>query len=256
MGIPDYWIKLLKDRRDEDWNLDELWEVLTNRRFGEANIAYAESHDQALVGDKTIAFRLMDQAMYWHMSRAGHHPGIERGIALHKMIRLLTIALGGEGWLNFMGNEFGHPEWIDFPREGNHWSYQHCRRQWSLIDNPDLRYDDLAAFDRAMVAIAREYEFLDSPPAQVVHLHNDDRVLIAERRNLLFAFNFSAAHSHAQYWIQPPRTGHYRIVLDSDAAAFSGHGRVDAAVPLPATGTPPELALYLPTRTALVLAPS
>jgi 1,4-alpha-glucan branching enzyme len=148
MGIPDYWIKLLKHSRDEDWDLDELWSTLSNRRYGEATIAYAESHDQALVGDKTLAFWLMDQEMYWHMDRDDAHPVIERGIALHKLIRLVTLVLGGEGWLNFMGNEFGHPKWLDFPREGNAWSFHYCRRQWSLVDNPALKYPWLARFDR------------------------------------------------------------------------------------------------------------
>jgi 1,4-alpha-glucan branching enzyme len=164
MGIPDYWIKLLKHSRDEDWNLDELWGVLANRRHGEATIAYAESHDQALVGDKTLAFWLMDKEMYWHMAKDDPHPVIERGIALHKMIRLVTLVLGGEGWLNFMGNEFGHPEWLDFPREGNGWSFHYCRRQWSLVDNPDLKYHWLADFDRDMMDFARRTNLLASRP--------------------------------------------------------------------------------------------
>jgi|TARA_B110001450_G_scaffold246123_1_gene259899 1,4-alpha-glucan branching enzyme len=66
------------------------------------------------------------------------------------MIRLLTASLGGDAYLNFMGNEFGHPEWIDFPREGNNNSYHYCRRQWSLFDNQDLRYSQLGEWDKAM----------------------------------------------------------------------------------------------------------
>ncbi|NNM30090.1 MAG: 1,4-alpha-glucan-branching enzyme, partial [Akkermansiaceae bacterium] len=189
MGIPDYWIKLLKHSTDEQWNLEEIWGMLANRRYGEPNIAYAESHDQALVGDKTLAFWLMDQEMYWHMRIDDEHPVIERGIALHKMIRLLTLAAGGEGWLNFIGNEFGHPEWVDFPREGNDWSYHHCRRQWSLLDNRELRYRFLAAFDRAMVRNAGQHKILSAPPAQLLHVHNDNKVLICERGRLIFAFN-------------------------------------------------------------------
>lgn len=253
MGIPDYWIKLLKHQRDEDWNLEELWNTLCNRRHGEANIAYAESHDQALVGDKTLAFWLMDQEMYWHMERGNGHPVIERGIALHKIIRLLTIIGGGEAWLGFMGNEFGHPEWLDFPREGNNWSYQHCRRQWSLVDNPELRYSDLGAFDQAMIALVRERDLLTSIPAQLLHVHNDNKVLIVERKNLLFAFNLSPTESFPDYRIPVPSCGTYRLVLDSDSRDFGGHGRIDSSVSYPATGSPPELSLYLPTRTALVL---
>jgi len=255
MGIPDYWIKLLKHRADEDWNLDEAWGMLGNRRYGEANIAYAESHDQALVGDKTIAFWLMDQEMYWHMDKASDSYVIDRGIALHKMIRLVTLAFGGEGWLCFMGNEFGHPEWVDFPREGNDWSYHHCRRQWSLVDNPGLRYRELAAFDRAMVRFARERDIPGRPPARQLHVHNDDKVLAGERGNCLFAFNFSPDRSFPDYRMQVPKSGPYRVCLDSDAAEFGGHGRIDPSVVHHTMGDPPVLSLYLPTRTAVVLVP-
>ncbi len=143
MGIPDFWIKILKEKSDEEWDIYEMWNVLSNRRYKEKTIAYAESHDQALVGDKTIAFWLMDKEMYYQMHRDDHNLVIDRGIALHKMIRLFTISLGGEGYLNFIGNEFGHPEWVDFPREGNNWSYYYARRQWSLRDNKDLKYQYL-----------------------------------------------------------------------------------------------------------------
>ena len=253
MGIPDYWIKILKERRDEEWDLDELWSVLTNRRYGEPNIAYAESHDQALVGDKTIAFRLMDKEMYWHMKRGDNSPVIERGVALHKMIRLVTLVLGGEGWLNFMGNEFGHPEWVDFPRVGNNWSHQHCRRQWPLVDDQDLRYSELATFDRDMIALARANNLLATPKAQRLYVHNDAKVLIVERGNLIFAFNFSHLHSYSDCRFEVPKGGCYRVVLDSDANVFGGHGRVDPGITHHTLCKNPKLRLYLPSRTALVL---
>ena len=253
MGIPDYWIKLLKHTRDEDWDLKKIWDVLCNRRHGEANIAYAESHDQALVGDKTLAFWLMDKDMYWHMRKDEQHPVIERGIALHKMIRLLTFLAGGEGWLSFIGNEFGHPEWVDFPREGNDWSYQHCRRQWSLADDEKLRYGDLATFDQEMMALAAATEVLATSPAQLLHLHNDDKVLIGERGNLIFAFNFSATESFADYKFSAHRPGTFRVLLDTDSETTGGHGRVDCSVLHGTAEGTNELSLYLPARSALVL---
>jgi 1,4-alpha-glucan branching enzyme len=254
MGIPDYWIKLLKHSRDEDWNLEELWSVLTNRRYGEATIAYAESHDQALVGDKTLAFWLMDQDMYWHMDKDDAHPVIERGIALHKLIRLVTLVLGGEGWLNFMGNEFGHPEWLDFPREGNDWSFHYCRRQWSLVDNPALKYQWLARFDRELMHFARQSSLLESPPAQVVHLDQDKKILIVERANFIFVFNFSVASSIPDYPIHVPKGTTLRVLLDSDASDSGGHGRVTAAChyPVDAQGI---LKIYSPSRSGLVFGP-
>lgn len=253
MGIPDYWIKVLKEKRDEEWDLEELWRILTNRRCGEANIAYAESHDQALVGDKTIAFWLMDQQMYWHMMRSDEDPGIIRGTSLHKMIRLITLIVGGEGWLSFMGNEFGHPEWIDFPRAGNDWSYQHSRRQWSLVDNGELRYGQLAAFDRAMLALSGTHNLLEQAPATRIHLDQQNKVLALMRGDILFVFNFSPDHSYPDYRIAVPAAGAYRIVLDSDARDFGGLGRVEDEQEHVTVGNNPELPLYLPNRTALAL---
>ncbi len=254
MGIPDYWIKLLKHTRDEDWNLGELWGALANRRYGEATIAYAESHDQALVGDKTLAFWLMDQEMYWHMAKDDPHPVIERGVALHKLIRLVTLTLGGEGWLNFMGNEFGHPEWLDFPREGNGWSFHHCRRQWSLVDDPALKYDWLAEFDRQLLDFTKQHHLLATPPAQLLHIDHEKQVLIAERANLIFVFNFAVSRSYFDYGVHVPGLETRRIVLDSDHVSTGGHGRVDAKCDYPVTDG--MMKIYAPSRSGLVFAKS
>lgn len=251
MGIPDHWIKLLKHQRDEDWSLDELWGVITNRRYGEATIAYAESHDQALVGDKTLAFWLMDKEMYWHMGEYDEHPIIERGIALHKIIRLLTMAFGGEGWLSFMGNEFGHPEWLDFPREGNGWSYQYCRRQWSLMDNQDLKYKWLAEWDRDLVNFAKERDLLASAPAQLLHVDHENKILIAERANLIFVINLSPGTSIPGYGIEPYQKKTHQLLLDSDEKKYGGHGRIDHSVDYPVLEDK-QIKFYTTSRTALV----
>ena len=253
MGVPDYWIKLLKHTRDEDWNLDEMWHTLTNRRHGEANIAYAESHDQALVGDKTLAFWLMDQEMYWHMGVDDPHPVIDRGIALHKMIRLVTFAAAGEGWLNFMGNEFGHPEWLDFPREGNQWSYHYCRRQWSLVDNNALRYRQLNEFDRAVQTLARIHDLPGDARPRCLNIDNFNKVLCLEKAGLVFVFNWSHDHSVPGYELHVPEPGDYRVVLDSDAPVFGGHGRIDSSIVHP-VGDDCILRFYTPSRSAIVFA--
>jgi len=251
MGIPDYWIKLLKHSRDEDWDIGELWGMLANRRRGEATIAYAESHDQALVGDKTLAFWLMDQEMYWHMDKADPHPVIERGIALHKLIRMVTLVLGGEGWLNFMGNEFGHPEWLDFPREGNDWSFHYCRRQWSLVDNPDLKYAWLAEFDRQLMDFVRKSDLLSTPPAQCLHIDHGAKILIAERANRIFVFNFSVAQSLFDYPVHVPGVETRHLVLDTDRSDTGGHGRVDSTCQYPVNGDG-VMKMYCPSRSGLV----
>ena len=251
MGIPDYWIKLLKHSRDEEWNIEELWNVLANRRYGEKTIAYAESHDQALVGDKTLAFRLMDKEMYFHMAKEDGDPVVERGIALHKLIRLATLAIGGEGWLNFMGNEFGHPEWLDFPREGNDWSYHFCRRQWSLVDNPELKYDWLNDFDRELVHLAARSGLLATPPAQYLYIDHEKKILCFERANFIFVLNFSTDQSAFGFSFMVPGRETRELVLDTDSPAFGGHGRIDHSFdyPIDENGA---IHIYSPARTGLV----
>ncbi|HOB74949.1 MAG TPA: alpha amylase C-terminal domain-containing protein [Phycisphaerae bacterium] len=260
MGIPDYWIKILKERRDEEWQMGELYHVLINRRYGEKHVAYAESHDQALVGDKTIAFRLMDADMYWHMSKLDSNPVIDRGVALHKMIRLITFSLGGEAYLNFMGNEFGHPEWIDFPRPGNNFSHKYARRQWSLVDDPTLRYHDLNEFDRAMLALDVQYNLLADRLIEQIHVHEDNKLLAYRRGPLVFVFNFHPSRSYPDYRIGVPDPADYRLVLNTDDFWFSGHGIVQAGQHYPWQAVPwhgrkQSIQIYIPARTAQVLAP-
>ncbi|MGL1889293.1 MAG: alpha-amylase family glycosyl hydrolase [Reichenbachiella sp.] len=255
MGIPDYWIKLLKHTEDQDWDMNAFWEVLNNRRYKEKTIAYAESHDQALVGDKTMAFWLMDKEMYWHMSKEDHHPVIERGIALHKMFRILTASLGGEGYLNFIGNEFGHPEWIDFPRVGNDWSYKYARRQWSLVDNEELKYKALNDFDGAMVHLMGDNKVLTAEPAQQLNMDNFNKVIIFERNNLIFIFNFSVDHSVVDYKFFANQPGKFKVILDSDEAVFDGHSRSDNSVihETVEVDDKPQLSVYSPCRSVQVL---
>ncbi|MBQ7038127.1 MAG: alpha amylase C-terminal domain-containing protein [Clostridia bacterium] len=249
MGVPDLWIKLLKEVSDEHWNMGQLWYELTNRRPKEKNIGYCESHDQALVGDKTIMFRLCDAEMYTHMQKFGGSLIIDRGIALHKMIRLLTASLSGEGYLNFMGNEFGHPEWIDFPREGNGWSHHYCRRQWSLADNPDLRYRELNDFDKAMLDLLKREKTL-SKPSVCLSIHEDDKVLIFEKGNLVFAFNFHPEKSFDGYPVPAAKVGTYKVILSSDDGVFGGFDRVDKSVRYTAQDN--GFRCYLPNRSAIV----
>ena len=252
MGIPDYWIKTLKEKSDEEWNIYEMWDVLNNRRYKEKTIAYAESHDQALVGDKTIAFWLMDKEMYFHMHVHDQNLVIDRGIALHKLLRLFTISLGGEGYLNFIGNEFGHPEWVDFPREGNEWSHHYARRQWSLVDNKELKYQYMANWDKAMVNIIKKYKILSSSFANQVHMDGHNKVIAFERNSLLFVFNFSTQNSIFGYKFRAPEKGTYHIILNSDKSEFGGFDRIDDSIDYP-TDEDQKLNVYLTNRTALVL---
>ncbi len=259
MNIPDYWIKTIKEKKDEDWSMAGIFWEVTNRRKDEKTISYVESHDQALVGDKTVIFRLVDADMYWHFTKDGGNDVTARGIALHKMIRLVTASTINGGYLNFMGNEFGHPEWIDFPREGNGWSHKYARRQWSLIDNRQLAYSWLGDFDRALMKLigsVRNYQNKDV----VEYWHNDgDQVLAFGRGDLVFVFNFNPTRSFSDYGFLVPR-GSYKTVLDSDSIEFGGYGRVDDKMehftlmdPLYKKQRKEWLKLYLPARSALVL---
>ena len=254
MGVPDLWIKTIKEKADDDWDIIELWYELTGRRPKEKNIGYCESHDQALVGDKTIMFRLCDAEMYTHMSKLTESLVVDRGIALHKMIRLLTSSLAGEGYLNFMGNEFGHPEWIDFPREGNGWSYHYCRRQWSLVEDDLLRYGGLNEFDKAMIKLLKEEKILEKSPVNR-WMHKEDKILIYTKGDVVFVFNFNPTKSFEGYYIPTGKTGKYQVVLTTDDAQFGGFSRVNTSHKYQATKTPADwkgFSCYLPARTAMV----
>ena len=262
MACPDLWVSLLKKTRDEDWNMGHIAYTLNNRRFMEPCIAYAESHDQALVGDKTIAFWLMDKEMYTNMSNFTERTlVIDRGLALHKMIRLITCTLGGEGYLTFMGNEFGHPEWIDFPRPGNGDSYQHARRQWGLVRDHLLRYKYLYRFDHAMMCLEEALRWLPTPPAYVSVKNEGDKIIVFERAGMLCVFNFHPTKSFTDYRVPVRSPGKYVIALDSDDPYFGGHGCVshDSAFftePYAFMGFPQSMMLYIPSRTALILVPA
>ena len=222
MGIPDFWIKQLKEKSDNSLDLLSLWWELTTRRPGEKNIGYSESHDQALVGDKTIMMWLADEEIYWKMDLNNQSLKIDRAIALHKLIRLITFSLAGEGYLNFMGNEFGHPEWLDFPRQENHDDFQHARRQWSLADNKDLRFQYLLAFDQAMINLERHYKFLESPePVQQLWIKNSDKLLAYKKGQLLFVFNFHPSYEQ-ELQLQFPEKP--ELIFDSDDQKFGGFG--------------------------------
>ncbi len=258
MGIPDFWIKAIKEEEDQYWRVGHILFELTNRRKEEKMISYAESHDQALVGDKTIIFRLIDKDMYWHMSKieGGTTFAVDRGLALHKMIRLITASTINGGYLNFMGNEFGHPEWIDFPREGNGWSYKHARRLWHLVDDHDLKYHWLGDFDREMITLLKDAKKIED--SDIIHLWDkqDDQVVAYQRKDLLFVFNFNPTQSFTDYGILVPK-GSYKAVLNTDSKTFGGFGLADDSI-VHFTQKSHEtnkdwLYLYLPARSAVVL---
>lgn len=259
MNIPDYWIKTIKERRDEDWKPSSLFWEVTNRRKDEKTISYVESHDQALVGDKTVIFRLIDADMYWHMAKKDRNFMVDRGMALHKMIRLLTASTINGGYLNFMGNEFGHPEWIDFPREGNSWSYKYARRQWNLVDNKDLCYHYLGDFDKAMVRLIRSVKNIQKTPVQEIWHNDGDQILAYQRKDLLFVFNFNPSQSFTGYGFLV-KEGKYEVVLNTDNKDFGGFGLTDDTVehftmsdPLYSKERKGWLKLYVPARSAMVL---
>ena len=259
MGIPDYWIKTIKERKDEDWKPTSIFWELTNRRADEKTISYAESHDQALVGDKTIIFRLIDKEMYWHMMTGDNNGVVDRGMALHKMIRLVTASTINGGYLNFMGNEWGHPEWIDFPREGNGWSYKYARRQWSLVDRQDLKYQFLNNWDKDVMHLIGGTKNYQSLPIEKLWDKDDDQILAYKRGNLVFVFNFNPVKSFADYGMLAPE-GEYDGVIDSDNPRYGGYGNIEAGVkhftqhdPLYADAHLGWLKLYLPARSVQIL---
>ena len=255
MGLPDMWIRLIKEKRDEDWNLDYIWHELNDRMA--ATIAYVESHDQALVGDQTIMFRLAGAHMYTDMDKICHNQVIDRAMALHKMLRLITAAAGGNGYLNFMGNEFGHPEWIDFPREGNGWDYKYCRRQWSLPENGYLKYGQLNLFDHDMIRTFRKVDLLGDGTAHLKFIRQDDHIIAFERGGLVFVFNFDPVRSHMDYIIPVSVGRDHEVVFTTDDGCYGGFDNIGHELRsafIPGMNTP-ALKLGLPPRTAMVLKP-
>lgn len=228
MAVPDFWIRMLKEVPDEEWSVNGIWNILTDRLSGVGTVAYAESHDQAMVGDQTIAFRLMGSDMYVGMERGSENAAVERGMALHKMIRFVTLSLGGQAYLNFMGNEFGHPEWIDFPREGNGWSYKYARRQWSLADDPELRYSQLGAFDRAMIRFAERYGIMRRGYAYARLLDEENKTMAFDYGDLLFVFNWHPTRSTAGFTVEVPQPGRYQAIFSTDEGEFGGADRISA----------------------------
>lgn len=257
MGVPDFWIKTIKEKSDDEWEVGDIFYQLTSKRHEEKVVSYAESHDQALVGDKTIIFRLIDKDMYFSMRKDQQNIKVDRGIALHKIIRLATASTAGGAYLNFMGNEFGHPEWIDFPRQGNGWSYKHARRIWSVAENPELKFHWLYDFDKEMIQFINENKLLTIPSVDLVFENRPDKVLAYHRGLFLFVFNFNPTQSFTDYGI-PLGAGKYKIVLNSDSGRFGGHDLVDENISyytLPSAGITSQhyLKMYLPARTAMVL---
>ena len=254
MGVPDYWIRTIKEERIQFWHVGDMFNQLTSKRMDEQTVHYAESHDQALVGDKTIIFWLMDQDMYYNMRLDQQNYIVNNGMALHKMIRLVTLATAGNGYLNFMGNEFGHPEWVDFPGMQNNWSYHYARRQWSLANNPDLKYKFLNEFDKEMIWLTRKEKLFAYPTVNRIKEHVDDQVLVIGRHDLIFVFNFNPFDSYNDYGVVVPN-GDYKVVLNTDNLRFGGFGRLNEKL-LYSTkvgNNYQSLRLYIPTLTAFVL---
>ena len=255
MGIPDYWIKTLKDK-DEKRDMHRMWHELTTRRPAEKSIGYSESHDQALVGDKTLIFRMADAEMYEGMNKAYHSPVIDRAIEMHKLIRFATLTMACDGYLNFMGNEFGHPEWIDFPREGNGWSFKYARRQWSLAENGFLKYEWLQNFDTAMVDFAKKHKIMKKPDIENLWLDEKSKIIAFARGDLLYAFNFHPSESATNFFLHAHSlgAGNYQAIFSTDETEFGGQNRIDKkyiyTTVTDKRGTGFEI--YLPCRTAVV----
>lgn len=257
MGMPDFWIKTLK-KKDDDWDMQSIYHELSTSRYMEKRIGYVESHDQALVGDKTLIFRMADKEMYWSMNREGENLPVDRAIALHKMIRFITISMGSEGYLNFMGNEFGHPEWIDFPREGNRWSFKHCRRQWNLADSEYLRYYDLNQFDKAMINFMSDENLLGGGVPKSLWIDQNMKIIAFRKKDYIFIFNFHPTNSYENFEVPLHEDGCFQVVLDTDEPRFGGQGRIShdfvyETYRLNMNKEFSGISIYSPSRTAMVL---
>jgi len=257
LGNPDFWFNYFKKVSDDYWNVESMYYELTNHRADERTISYVECHDQAIVGSKTMAFWLMDANMYEHMNKDDENMGVDRGLALHKMIRIMTMCTATGGYLNFMGNEFGHPEWIDFPREGNNWDYKYARRQWSLADNGFLRYEQMGTFDRDALKVITDFDTINTYPDKT-YAHGEQKIICIRRGDVFFVYNFHPSNSVTDYLIDVP-TGDYELILNSDSKVYGGHGRIQEGQKFVTVTEKIDkfertgVKVYLPSRTCMVL---
>ncbi len=211
------------------------------------------------MGDKTLSHYLYNDDIYHNMNVFVSNTNVDRATALHKMIRLFVMGLGGEAYLNFMGNEFGHPEWIDFPREGNGFSYHYARRQWDLRDNTELKYHNLFNWDKAMNALEKKFKWLSSGHQYVTLTHEGDKLVVFERGDLIFVFNFHICNSYEHYKIGTMWASDHIIVLNSDCGQFGGLDRLKPAqeifFPHKREGwnnRPNSIQIYIPARSCIV----
>jgi len=218
MGLPDFWAKFIEEGR----TMGQMWHELTNRRHYDKTISYTECHDQCINGDDAFIWRMIKDDMYTHMSVFSDSWKCSRGVALHKLMRFITLGSAGQGWLNFMGNEFGHPEWID--------AEDYAHRQWHLAETTHLKYSKLDAFDRNLLRLVREYPEQFQRGPRFRYIHEEERILAFERGTLLFVFNFHElqAQKHLDLMVTP---GKYTEIFSSDELAYAGHGNLSTRTP-------------------------
>jgi 1,4-alpha-glucan branching enzyme len=247
MGIPDYWEKCIESPRD----MGSLWYETTNHRPYDRTVSYVECHDQCINGHDAMIWRLIGKDMYDYMAVFTDNWNTSRGLAFYRLMRLVTLCTADAGYLNFMGDEFGHPEWLD--------DESRAHRQWHLAGRADLKYAGLAAWDRAQMTLVagRLPDFQQQPLFRFIH--EDDRILAFERGRLLFVFNFHElqAKTNLLFAVTP---GKYVERLSSDETAFAGKGNLCVGVPPVEHFTrvldhrhEQDVSLYLPPMTALVL---
>lgn len=247
MGIPDYWEKFIKKPQD----LGSMWYEMNNHRPYDHTISYVECHDQCINGHDAMIWRLLGDDMYNAMLMETETWKVSRGLAFYRLMRLITLATADKGYLNFMGNEFGHPEWLD--------AEEHAHRQWRLAEDTSLKYACLNAWDQAQMQLVSDNIESFKTPAMFRYIHEDKRLLAFERGALLFVFNFNEtqAFSDLCFAVTP---GKYLEILSSDERRFAGHDNLRITEPPLEHFTQPcfdpnlgDITLYIPPMIVLVL---
>ncbi|KAH7682202.1 1,4-alpha-glucan branching enzyme protein [Dioscorea alata] len=175
LSVTDLWLWLLQDVPDQAWSMSKIVNVLVNSQSSNRRmLVYCENHNQSISGGRSFAEILFGNN---NQNFIGLEDFEFRGSSLHKMIRLISFSIGGSAYLNFMGNEFGHPNRVEFPMESNNYSFAFANRKWDLLKDKGLHMG-LFNFDKEMMKLDEKEQILSRNPSTVHHVDDSKMVIL------------------------------------------------------------------------------
>ena len=255
MGLPDFFESVAKDVMDDGISPSRIWHALVSRRFDERHIGYVESHDQAIVGGQSLIFRLLGPKMYTDMHAETQSHDVHLAVAVVNVAKSIVFFLGGEAWMSFIGNEFGHPDWVEFPTPDNDDCFEYAYRKWYLATDSALMYEKMAAFDRDLmhqrkIAVTWDESYMTAP------LLDDNRKLsVFHRDRVVLVCNTTTDVSYEDVWVPVPEQGNYRVILSTEEHRYGGYGRVNENMQYATIAVDGNayIRLYVPSMSAIFM---